>query len=223
MLSLFGKNYKQQLTNVVQIFIIFIYTYIRATKGDISMECLRCGANLSDKAIVCNKCGFIVKGARKIENTEPKVTFEEWVNNASADELRATLLALKSKRDAAATPQKKEKLSPEKIAIRNGKRWATASFISGIAALVCVVVPGINVIVALLLFIVAFMGFGKSNGHRTNLAMVGLIMTIIAIAASWVYNAYAASFVSNMLGITPGGTAAAGETVATAGDVAAGA
>ena len=177
------------------------------------MECLRCGASLKDNAIVCKKCGFIVKGARKVENAQPAVSFEEWVNNASADELRATLLALKSKHDAAAAP--KQKLSPEKLAARNGKRWAVASFVCGLISLVAIIVPGVNVIAALLLFIVAFMGFGKSNGQKSTLAMVGLFMTIFAIAGSWVYNAYAASLVGEMLGLAPKAAETAGE-VATA-------
>ncbi|MBQ6946977.1 MAG: hypothetical protein IJN42_02930 [Clostridia bacterium] len=173
------------------------------------MECLRCHANLKDNAVVCKKCGFIVKGAKKVEVVEPTVTFEETVNNASAEELRAMLLALKAKRDAANQPKvkKSEKLAPEQLAARSGKRWATAAFLCGLFSLLFVVVPGVNIILALILFILAFIGFGKSNGHRTNLAMFGLILTIIAIAASWVYNSYAAPIVGNMLGLTQAGEA----------------
>lgn len=184
------------------------------------MECLRCGAKLKDNAVVCNKCGFIVKGSKKVEVTEPTMTFEERINNASAEELRAMLLALKAKHDAANQPKTKEKLPPEQLAARNGKRWATASFICGLASLLLIVVPGVNVILSLVLFIFAFMGFGKSNGHRTNLAMVGLILTIVAIAGSWIYNSFAAPMVGEMLGLAPQAAEGAGEVVSNPGTVA---
>ncbi len=168
------------------------------------MECFRCGANLSDKAMVCNKCGFIVKGARKIENPEPTISFEEKVNSASIEELRAMLLAIKRQRDEAiAAASKKEEVDPEVVAVKKGKRWANLSLIAGILSLVLVVIPGVNVIASLVLFVLAFMGFGKCNGHKINLAMVGLILSIVAIAAAWIYNVYCADTVMQMLGLTP--------------------
>ena len=64
------------------------------------MECLRCGANLKDNALVCKKCGFIVKGSKKVENVEPPISFEEKINNASAEELRAMIFAYKKAQEA---------------------------------------------------------------------------------------------------------------------------
>ena len=166
------------------------------------MECLRCGAKLKDNAVVCKKCGFIVKGAKKLDTFEPTISFEERIQNASEEEMRAMLLAIKAKRDGAANPDKNA-LPPEVLAARSGKRWATTAFVAGLLSLIFVIVPGVNVIVSLLLFVLAFIGFGKSNGYRTNLAMVGVILTIVSIAASWIYNAYASAMVGEMLGITP--------------------
>lgn len=165
------------------------------------MECLRCGANLGDKALVCNKCGFIVKGSRKIEN-EPAISFEEKVNSASIEELRAMLFAIKRQRDEA-TASKKEVVDPEVIATKKGKRWSALSLVAGILSVVLIVIPGVNVIASLILFVVAFMGFGKCAGHRINMAMAGLILSIIAIAGAWVYNIYCADMVVQMLGIAP--------------------
>ena len=166
------------------------------------MECLRCGANLKDNALVCKKCGFIVKGSKKVENVEPPISFEEKINNASAEELRAMIFAYKKAQEAPKESKKaaKKEIDPEKITIRNGKRWATVSFICGLLAFVLMVVPGVNVIAALILFLLAFAGFGQCAGQRSNLALTGVILAIVAICGSWVYNSYLAPMVGEMLG-----------------------
>ncbi len=168
------------------------------------MECLRCGAKLNDKAVVCNKCGFIVKGSRKIEDAAPQMSLEERIAIASEDELRAMLVAMNEQRLAAIEyAKKKDEIDPEIVAAVSGKRWSTVSLLCGLLSLVLIVIPGINVIAALILFVLAFMGFGKSNGQKTDMAMIGLIMTIVAIAGSWAYNVYFAGTVSEMLGLAP--------------------
>ena len=118
--------------------------------------------------------------------------------------------------DPAAGEEKRDGEESEELDLRyrDGKEVAKGGLLGFFIGL-AIIVPGVNVIAALLLFIVAFMGFGKSNGQKSTLAMVGLIMTIIAIAGSWVYNAYAASFVGEMLGLAPKAAETAGE-VATA-------
>lgn len=179
------------------------------------MECLRCGAKLKDNALVCKKCGFIVKGAKKLENVEPSISFEEKINNASAEELRAMILAYKKAKEAPKeTPKdvkkisreekkvEKEEIDPEKLTIKKGKKWATASFICGLSALVLMLVPGINVIATLMLFFVAFIGFGQCNGQRSTLALIGVILAIVAIGGSWAYNSYLAPTIGEMLGLT---------------------
>ena len=93
------------------------------------MECLRCGATLKDKTLVCNKCGFIVKGSRKLDNFQPQMTFEQTVEMATEDELRAMLYAIKRQRDASYVVE--EELSPEEKVIASGRRWANASLICG--------------------------------------------------------------------------------------------
>ena len=168
------------------------------------MECLRCGANLKDNALVCKKCGFIVKGAKKLENVEPPVSFEDKINGASAEELRAMILSYKQAKEAPKKAKKeeaKENIDPEKRTIRNGKRWAIVSFICGLLSIVLMVVPGVNVIAALVLFLIAFMGFGQCAGQKSNLALTGVILAIVAICGSWVYNSYLAPMVGEMLGL----------------------
>ncbi len=169
------------------------------------MECLRCGANLKDNALVCKKCGFIVKGAKKLENVEPPVSFEEKINSASAEELRAMILAYKQAKEAPKEDKKaknQKEIDPEKLTIKKGKRWAIASFICGLLSLVLMIVPGVNVIAALVLFLIAFMGFGQCAGQKSNLALTGVILSIVAICGSWVYNSYLAADIGNMLGLT---------------------
>lgn len=182
------------------------------------MECLRCGANLKDNALVCKKCGFIVKGAKKLENVEPPISFEEKINNASAEELRAMILAYKQAQEAPKKGKKEDKkdIDPEKRTIRNGKRWATASFICGLLSIVLMVVPGVNVIAALILFLIAFMGFGQCAGQRSNLALTGVILAIVAICGSWVYNSYFATTVGEMLGFIKPAVEEGAEVVADA-------
>lgn len=169
------------------------------------MECLRCGAKVKDNTLVCNKCGFIVKGSKKLENVEAPISFEERINNASAEELRAMILAYKQAKDEAkakAEEKNKKSISPEARMIQKGKRWATTSFICGLASFLAIVVPGINVIVALILFLIAFMGFGQCAGQRSSLALVGVALSIIAIFGAWAYNSYLAPTVAEMLGLS---------------------
>lgn len=161
------------------------------------MKCLRCGANIKDNSMVCPKCGLIMKGAQKKEVTEPAMTFEERINAASAEELRAMILAYKKSKEVPV----KEPLAPEAIAAKKGKRWGTLTFVFGLASLLLVIVPGVNVIAALILFILAFVGFGKSSGYRPKLALIGLIMTVVAIAGSWAYNSFAAESIGKSLGL----------------------
>ncbi|MBR5783513.1 MAG: zinc ribbon domain-containing protein [Clostridia bacterium] len=161
------------------------------------MECLRCGAKLKDKAVVCNKCGFIVKGAKKVEATEPQLTFEERVNQASVEELRAWILAYKRAQEA---PKKDEKVAPEKKAAISGKHWAAMTFVFGLLSCLLIVIPGFNVVTALALFVLAFIGFGKSAGQKGNLALIGVILSVVGICGSWIYNAYFAHDIGVMLG-----------------------
>lgn len=161
------------------------------------MECLRCGANLKENTLVCPKCGLIMKGAQKKEITEPVMTFEERINAASAEELRAMILAYKKSKEAPA----KAKIAPEVLAVKRSKRWAIWTFIFGILSLLLIVIPGVNIIADLILFVLAFVGFGKSAGYHPTLALIGLIMTVVAIAGSWVYNSYAAESIGKALGL----------------------
>lgn len=157
------------------------------------MQCYRCGANLKDKAMVCPKCGFIMKGAKKVEHVAT-LSFEERINNASAEELRALILSYRKS-------QQPKTLEPEEIMARRGKRWAMVAFISGIASLVGIVIPGFNTILAVIFFILAFIGFGNCAGQKGNLAFIGLIMTIVAVAGSWFYNEFAAPAIGKSMGL----------------------
>ncbi len=167
------------------------------------MECLRCGAKLKDSALVCNKCGFIVKGAKKLENDEPAVSFEEKLNNTSAEDLRAMILAYKLSKDAPKVEKiKKEEVDPETATVNKGKKWATTSFICGLLSWLFLIVPGVNVILALIFFFVAFVGFGQCAGQRSNLALTGVILAIVAIFGAWAYNSMLAPSIGEMLGLT---------------------
>ena len=165
------------------------------------MECLRCGATLKDKTLVCNKCGFIVKGSRKLDNFQPQMTFEQTVEMATEDELRAMLYAIKRQRDASYVVE--EELSPEEKVIASGRRWANASLICGIISLGCMILPGINIILSLIFFVIAFMGFGKSAGQKPTAAMLGLVFAIVSIAGGWLYNAMWAEDIMKMFGLLP--------------------
>lgn len=159
------------------------------------MQCYRCGAELKDKTLVCPKCGFIMKGAKKLEQVET-VSFEDRINNASAEELRAIIFAACG--DKLHDPKKAK---PEQTVAKKGKKWATISLLSGIAACIFMFVPGFNSVAAIVFFILAFAGFGKCAGYRSNMALAGLVMTVVAVAGSWVYNAYAAPVIGKALGL----------------------
>ncbi len=159
------------------------------------MQCYRCGAELKETAKVCNKCGFIMKGAKKIDHAERPVSLEERINNASAEELRAMLLAA----TGISAVKKKSSDASDRTA-KIGKRWANVSLICGIASVVLMFLPGLNSIFAMILFFVAFAGFGKCAGFNSNKALIGLILTIVAVIGSWVYNTYAAPEIGKSLG-----------------------
>ena len=159
------------------------------------MQCYRCGAELKDTAKVCNKCGFIMKGAKKIDHAERPLTLEERINNANEDELRAMLLAV----TGLAGGKKKATDMADRTA-KIGKRWANVSLISGIASVILMFIPGLNSIFAMILFFLAFAGFGKCAGFGSNKALIGLILTVVAIVGSWVYNTYAAPAIGKSLG-----------------------
>ncbi len=183
------------------------------------MECLRCGAKLKDSALVCKKCGFIVKGAKKLENVEPPISFEERINNASAEELRAMILAYKKAKEVSkekeSVIEKKKEVDSEQVTIQKGKKWANASFICGLASLLILVVPGVNVIFSLILFFVAFMGFGQCAGQKSNLALTGVILTILAIFGAWAYNSMFAQTIGEMLGLVGSAAEQSAETITT--------
>ena len=159
------------------------------------MQCLRCKAEIKDNSVVCPKCGFIVKGARELDHDQAVLSFEDKVERASIEELKAMLYEAKGIKISP------KKLKPGQTVAKKGKAWATLSLICGIFSCVLVFVPGINSIAALLLFILAFIGFGKSSGYGSGRALAGVIMTVISIAASWIYNAYFAQSVGSMLGL----------------------
>ncbi len=178
------------------------------------MECLRCGAKLRDNALVCSKCGFIVKGAKKLEKAEPAVSFEDRINNASAEELRAMIFAYKKSKEAPKTTDenkevkkeveeemKNEIKDPETITINKGKKWAKTSFVCGLLSLIFLIVPGVNVILALVFFLVAFIGFGQCAGQKSNLALTGVVLAIVAIFGAWAYNSMLAPMIGQMLGL----------------------
>ena len=177
------------------------------------MECLRCGAKLKDNALVCKKCGFVVKGSKKLEKVEPPIIPEEKIDNIVAEERcevkpshnkaeQAPKEEKKAKKDKKVKKVKEEKkeIDSETLTVQKGQKWAKTSFICGLIAIVLMVVPGINVIAALVLFLVAFMGFGQCAGQKSNLALTGVILAIVAICGSWAYNSFLAPAIGEMLG-----------------------
>lgn len=166
------------------------------------MECFRCGATLKDNALVCNKCGLIMKGAKKIENAEPVMTFEEKVNAASEDELRAWILAYKAAQDAPKKKNKKDDVDIAKKNVETGKKWAVLTLVFGILSCVFIILPGFNIIVALAMFLMCFYGFGKSAGQRGNMALIGVILSVVGILGSWAFNTYLAPSIGESLGLT---------------------
>ncbi len=158
--------------------------YVTSTQPIQEGHCYKCGAKLKGKGEICHKCGFIMKGARVLSAEE--------VQQADAKQAAAAASTV--------SVANAQDVDAQKL-VKVGKAWATWTLVFGILACVLLIVPGINILAAAVLFVLSFIGFSNAKGQNGGVALAGIIMTVVAICGSWFYNANYAEKVGTSLGL----------------------